>query len=192
MAIVVMSAYILRRAPDGLSCLAFAAALSLLWAPEMITDVGFQLSIVAVAGLVLYSRLPDAGPPQLWPTVKRWAGPYAQASLVTALATAPLLAYHFGQVPLVSVPANVLIVPILALVIGGALASWGLYLTITAVGVGLLKLIVEPLTGWIGAVIEALARLPFASVPVAEFSPYWLVPAYVLALLAWRPHVRSP
>ncbi|MCH8979648.1 MAG: ComEC/Rec2 family competence protein [Armatimonadetes bacterium] len=192
MAAVVMTAYVWRRAPDGLSCLAFAGVLSLVWAPEMIADVGFQLSMVAVAGLVLFSRLPEDGPRQLWPTVKRWVGRYAQASLVTALATAPLLAYHFGLVPLVSVPANVLVVPILALVIGGALASWGLYLTLTAVGVGILKIVVEPLTGWIGAVIEALARLPFASVAIAEFSPYWLVPAYVLALLAWRPYVRSP
>ena len=190
MTLVLVSAYLFRRGPDGLSALAFAGIVSLLWAPELVRDIGFQLSMVAVGSLVLFSRLPEATPLDSHAGLREWALQYTQASLVVTLATAPLLAYHFGMVPLMSVPANLLVVPVLGIVISGALAAWGLWAIVPAVGVGMLKLCVEPMTGWVGLVIERLGSLPFAALDAPEFSAYWLVPIYLLALLLWRPHVR--
>ncbi len=187
MMLVFLVAYMVRRGSDGLSCLAFAGALSLLWAPELVSDIGFQLSMVAVGSLVLFARAPDEGSF----SVREFALRYAEASLVVTLATAPLLAYHFGSVPLMSIPANLLIVPVLGIVISGALIAWAVWLVLPAVGVGLLKVVIEPTTGWVGAVIERLGSLPFAAIYVPEFSAYWLLPVYVLCLLIWRPHVRE-
>ena len=192
MSIVLLTAYLWRRPHDGLSSVAFAGIVSLLWMPESIGDVGFQLSMVAVSSLVLFARMPEREPRDSVAGVKAWCGRYALASLTVTLATAPLVAYHFGLVPVVSVFANMVVVPVLGVVIAGALGSWALYLLIPASGIGLLKLCVEPLTGWIALVIEKLGSLPFASFAVPEFSAYWIVPIYVLALSAWRPYVRTP
>jgi hypothetical protein len=59
------------------------------------------------------------------------------------------------------------------------------------VAVGILKVCVEPMTGWVAMVIERLGALPFASVPVPEFSAWWLLPVYVALVALWRPYVRS-
>ena len=192
MSVVLLTSYLWRRSHDGLSSIAFAGTVSLLWMPEAIDDVGFQLSMVAVFSLVLFARLPGREHKDALAGLKAWGGRYALASLTVTLATAPLVAYHFGLIPVVSVVANMVVVPVLGVVIAGALGSWALYLVIPASGVGLLKVCVEPLTGWIALVIEKLGSLPFASFSVPEFSAYWIVPIYVLALSAWRPHVRTP
>jgi predicted membrane metal-binding protein len=143
--------------------------------------------MVAVGSLVLFARAPDDSEGDL----REWALRYASASLVVTAATAPLVAYHFGTIPLMSIPANMLVVPVLGLVIGGALFAWATWLVVPAVGIGMLKLIVEPMTGWVGIVIERLGSLSFAAVAVPEFSPYLLVPVYVAGLLVWRPYVRA-
>jgi competence protein ComEC len=183
---VFFCAYMVRRGSDGLSALAFAGALSLIWAPELVRDIGFQLSMVAVGSLVMFVRAPEGDEGGL----REWALRYAEASIVVTLATAPLLAYHFGTVPLMSLPANMLVVPVLGVVIAGALASWVVWLVLPAVGLGLLKVSVEPMTGWVVMVIEGLGSLPFASLAVPEFSAWWLLPVYVAACSLWRPHVR--
>lgn len=187
MMMVFFCAYMVRRGTDGLSALGLAGALSLLWAPELVLDIGFQLSMVAVGSLVLFARVPDAEEFD----VKEWALRYVESSVVVTLATAPLLAYHFGIVPLMSIPANLLVIPVLGVVIAGALAAWVLWLAVPAVGVGLLKVSVEPVTGWVGLSIERLGSLPFASFAVPEFSAYWLLPIYIAAIAVWRPYVRT-
>lgn len=184
---VLYCAYMLRRGTDGLSALGLAGALSLLWAPELVQDIGFQLSIVAVGSLVLFARAPDVDEF----SIREWALRYLESSLVVTAATAPLLAYHFGIVPLMSVPANMIVIPVLGVVIAGALAAWIACLVLPVVGVGILKLCVEPMTGWVAIVIERLGNLPFSSFAVPEFSAYWLLPIYVIGVLVWRPHVRS-
>ena len=192
MAAVFMFAYLARRSTDGLSALALAGTVNVLWAPETILNVGFQLSMVAVSSLVLFASPPEeASAGSLWQTVCGWSGRYVVASMAVTIGTAPLLAYHFGAIPIVSVAANLLVVPVLGLVIAAALASWAFALVIPPVGVGLLKIGVEPLTGWIGLVIERVGSLPFASVQIPEFSAYWLVPIYLALFAAWRPHVRT-
>lgn len=188
MSAVFLTAYVWKRGPDGLSGLAFAGCVSLLLAPELVSDIGFQLSMTAVASLVMFGTLEvsDRAHP-----VVRTGLQYAWASLVVSLATAPLIAYHFGALSLVSVPANLLILPVLGVVIGGALATWLVWLSLPAAGVFLLHWFVEPLTGWVGAVIESVGRLPFASAALPEFSAYWIVLCFALACLLWRPHVRQ-
>ncbi len=187
MMMVFFCAYMVRRGTDGLSALGLAGALSLLWAPELVLDVGFQLSMVAVGSLVLFARAPEVDSFNL----REWALRYVESSVIVTLATAPLLAYHFGIVPVMSIPANLLVIPVLGVVIAGALGAWVLWLIVPAVGVGLLKVSVEPMTGWVGLSIERLGSLPFASFAVPEFSAYWLLPVYLVGMMVWRPHVRT-
>jgi competence protein ComEC len=125
-----------RRA-HGLNTLAAALFLMTLGNPLWLWDAGLQLSAGATLGLVLY-----AGP--LEAAVSRWlsgrAGP-GRAQRLAALASElvlltvaaqltalPLVVYHFRALSLVSLPANLLIVPVqpAVMVLGGLALVAGL------------------------------------------------------------------
>lgn len=118
---------LLRRELDALGALAVAGLAVLALEPGAILDPSLQLSFAAVAGLALGSgRLRDALP---WPRPPRgsWRArllePFVEggcASLAASLATAPILAHHFRQLPLLGLAANVAAVPI-----GAALTALG-------------------------------------------------------------------
>jgi len=96
------------RYPSPLNSLAVAAIVILSWRPWSLYDVGFQLSFAAVAGILAF-----AGPLNPF---SRYAHPrlYVLASgvavpLGATMATAPVVAATFGSVPLLFLPANMLL-----------------------------------------------------------------------------------
>jgi competence protein ComEC len=112
-------AVILRRELDALGALSIAALAVLALEPGAILDPSLQLSFAAVAGLALGSdRLRSALPwprpaPGTWRA--RIVEPFIEggcATLAASIATAPILAHHFRQLPLLGLLANVAAVPI--------------------------------------------------------------------------------
>jgi competence protein ComEC len=92
--------------------LLLAAAVTLTLNPRAIEDVGWQLSFAAVVAiLLLATRLRDGLANRGLPSG------LAEATALTGaatLGTAPLIAAHFGQASLVSLPANVAAAPAVA------------------------------------------------------------------------------
>ncbi|MEX0992611.1 MAG: ComEC/Rec2 family competence protein [Solirubrobacterales bacterium] len=87
-----------------------AAAVSLILDPRAWQDAGWQLSFAAVAGIFVLMR-PIAG------RLRRLPSALADGLAITAaatVATAPLMAFQFGQVSIVSLPANMLALPAVA------------------------------------------------------------------------------
>lgn len=134
-------------------------AVIVLHQPRALGDVGLQLSFFAVAGMFalagplaarLGGRMPD-----------RVAGSAATA-LAAGLATAPVLAWHFGRISVVGLPLNVVAVPLAGPVVVTALAS----LAAAAVSGSLAALAAWP-AGLGAAALLALARLG-AAVPGAQ------------------------
>lgn len=101
--------------------LGLAAAGTLALDPRAAADPGWQMSFAAVVGiLVAAPRMLDAG------LARRVPKALAEALAVTAaatVATAPLIALHFGRVSLVALPANLLAAPAVAPVMWLGLAS---------------------------------------------------------------------
>ncbi len=94
--------------------LLLAAAATLALDPRAIGDVGWQLSFAAVIGILVAS-----GPIAAALAGGRggWRGALAEAVALTVaatLATAPLMAHHFGAVSLVALPANLVALPAVA------------------------------------------------------------------------------
>jgi competence protein ComEC len=135
-----------------------AAAVTLGLNPRAAGDVGWQLSFAAVAGIALWSA-----PLREWlaPGAPRGAaggvrGAIADGAAVTVsatVATAPLMAHHFEQVSIASLPANLLAAPAVAPV---------MWLGMLAGAAGQLQwLPVEPLTALASlcaAYIEQIAQ----------------------------------
>jgi competence protein ComEC len=164
--------------------------------PAMATDIGFQLSVAATAGLLAWgSRLagwllgPRPGP------LRRWLGESLGVSLAAQAATLPLVLFHFGRLSLVSPLANLVVAPIVApaMLVGALCLVAGL-----AVGAGAPVMLGAPfaLLGWLvlGAMIAVagtFAGLPYASVELAPEAATMgaLGVAAMVGFVAWR--VRS-
>lgn len=100
---------------DAWTAFGGAATVLLLAAPQLIFDVGFQLSALATAGLLLGSHVwSERRPAPLWRSLG--------ATVAAQLAVTPLLLLHFGSVPAFSAVANVLAAPLVTL---GTAAGWG-------------------------------------------------------------------
>jgi len=93
---------------DGWTALGGAATVALLVAPQLVFELGFQLSVFATGGLLLGSAAWSGRKPAvLW----RSFG----ATVAAQLAVTPLLLARFGSVPAFSALANLLAAPLVAM-----------------------------------------------------------------------------
>jgi competence protein ComEC len=189
-AMLVLGAYLFRREPDWLSAMAIAALGCLIARPSSAMEAGFQLSFAVIAGLGLFGRRFYGGVRAL---ARLWTGfeNVAHVALVASVVSAPLVAYHFGMVSVASVLANVLIGFVIAPIVIAALVAQAVSPFSAALAVGLMKLVVEPLSGWFLWVVDSLGQMRWAAVDAPPFSAYWLLPIYAAMLCLWRKRVRE-
>ena len=127
MGIAGMVAMAASRPASRSYALLLAAALTLAWNPRAWTDPGWQLSFAAVAGILalgvpmsqsLRRVADDLVPPRTSrarsAAVLRLFADGIAITVSATLATAPLLAHHFGSVPLVGLLSNLLALPAVA------------------------------------------------------------------------------
>lgn len=179
-----------RRA-HGLTSLAFAVWVLSAYDPEVLWDIGFQLSVAATLGLVLFTDdltalfgrvLGRVFPAATAQRLLGWLSEPLVVSVAAQIATTPLIVYAFGRLSIASLLTNLLIVPVqpyimiagwLALVAGhasialGEVLAWGVWLPLT----------------YMLRVIETLARFSWSSAEVRlSAGAVWLI--YV-GLLLW-------
>jgi competence protein ComEC len=110
-------ALVAGRPASRLYALLLAAAATLVLNPLVVADPGWQLSFAAVAGILVLASPLRRGLAGMPGPIAGLPGPLTEGIAVTVaatLATAPLLAHHFGSVSLASLPANVLALPAVA------------------------------------------------------------------------------
>lgn len=180
------------RRGEATAALGCAILLLLLIEPATVTEVGFQLSVAATAGLLRWaSPFADWLQSRISPKVPGWLVETLAVSLAAQLATLPLVLAHFGRLSLVAPLSNLLAAPLIAPAMGGAGISLGLS--------GLVDAGVPPMLGApvqlaassaIGALIgvaELTASLPLASIELAPpFDALGAAGAALLVLLALR------
>lgn len=108
---MVFASLIFFRRSVSLNALALSALLILLFTPSALYSVGFQLSFVTVAAVLLFARLPKR-----LESRHKWVNHLTSTALTSAiamLATIALSAYYFHTVSLMSVLTNLLILPVL-------------------------------------------------------------------------------
>ena len=166
-----------RGRPLGI--LAASALVLLLARPDWLLDVGFQLSVVATAALVVSARPLELGLRRWLPG---WLAVATAVPLAASLYTLPLQLLHFGVVPLYAVPANLVVAPLLTPLTLGAMALACLAVILPP----LLPLATAPVA-WLTNVLVAVVKL-FAALPMAQWQLGRPAPGLVLlftvALLA--------
>jgi competence protein ComEC len=109
-------AWLSARQRDRWHFLLVGALVLLAWNPYNLLDAGFQLSFAAVAAIfVAVPRIEHTfeGYP-----VPRGLADVVAVSLACGVATAPILWFQFGRIPVYSVPANALAAPVVAPLLG--------------------------------------------------------------------------
>jgi competence protein ComEC len=173
------------RRRQAIPALAGTVLLLMVVAPQLAVDVGFALSVVATAALVVIApvwsrRLVAAGCPK----------PLADAACVAwaaQLVTAPLIAGISGQLSLVGAAANFAVAALIApiTVLGSAAAALCLF---WPAGAHLLIRFTGPELWWLLRIAHWAAGVPAATVQVPSGLPGVLVvgAAAVLVVVLWR------
>jgi competence protein ComEC len=128
-------AWLASRPSDRWYFLLVGAAVLLAWNPYSLLEPGFQLSFAAVAAIFLLV-------PRIDRRLEGYPLPGKLAAVVSVsaacgLATAPALWLHFGAIPMYSVPANALAAPVVAPLLGLALAAAALHPVLPAAAAAL-------------------------------------------------------
>ncbi|MEM7055308.1 MAG: ComEC/Rec2 family competence protein [Bacteroidota bacterium] len=156
---LVVMAKLLGRTSNIYNALAASAFLLLLWNPFLIFSVGFQLSYLAVLGIVY-----------LQPKIYRWVSidnflfgqlwMWTSVSLAAQLAVAPISLYYFHQFPTYFLVANWVVVPAAFLIL-----SLGFGVLLTSFWAGLSTLvawILEQVTWLVNQFVLWISNLPFS------------------------------
>ena len=188
MAVIYLGGRLLEREPYLPNTLALASLILLVGSPQSLFDAGFQLSfgIVITVGLLmpLMQKLPKNVLKKALPSGPMGAvGKFLLNIFLIALAAQigalPLVAYYFHAVPVVGVVANLLIVPVVLPILGigflasvlGTIAPW------TALPC---DRILDFLLAYIVAATHRIAAPDWATLPVGEFSPLYVIAAYAV------------
>jgi competence protein ComEC len=180
------------RRQNGFTTLAFTAALMAAANPNILWDVGFQLSFAATLGLVLF------GPPlQDWFTgllsrhipsqraaqIGGLIGAYVLFTWAAQLTTLPIIAYQFGTISLVSLLANPFILPVQpAVMVLGGLALMLSFLSLPlGITVGWLA---WPFAAYTNRAVEFFNTLPHGVIVLGQFSLLFVI-LYYAVLLLW-------
>ncbi len=159
----------------------FAGSIMLVFNPLLLRyDVGFQLSFLAVLGIIYIKPIFDK-----W--IEKWQKKQEISStlhiitmtLAAQIATLPILIYNFGRISFISPLANVLIVPLLPFIM-----SLGLAFNIgTIIWPFLGKILVWPLyigLAYITHLTNFLSQIPFAAKEIVNIHWAWLIGYYIL------------
>ncbi|MBW4024975.1 MAG: ComEC family competence protein [Proteobacteria bacterium] len=197
MACLVTLGLLIGRRAISMRGLGFAATVLMLTQPEAVAGVSFQMSFAAVMVLVAgYEAMRSlriasvSHQPGVWGWLRRDLTLVATTSILAAAATAPFVAYHFGQVQLYSVFANMLAVPLATFWV---LPLGLLALLLMPIGCGFLALI--PM-GWGCALMIGIARMAAAlpgaaiSVPPESLTGLCIAILGLTWLCLWRSPVR--
>lgn len=119
MAAMLIIAIVIDRPRSLLNTMALAALLILLYEPTALFSASFQLSFIAVAGIIIFtSQFPElfrhANSSQTTISgLNLWLRTGITISLVALWATAPITLYHFHQVSLLGPLTTLLVAPLL-------------------------------------------------------------------------------
>ncbi|MEK0312929.1 ComEC/Rec2 family competence protein [Cohnella sp. 56] len=103
------------RLKDGLHLLSAAALIMVIWRPNVVEDVSFQLSFIVTAGLLLYVPvMTELLSRRIRSTVLRSS---LSVALTAQLFSFPVTAYYFHQLHLLSLLANLVLVPFISFVV---------------------------------------------------------------------------
>ncbi len=206
MASIFLSAELLGRQRNAITALTFAAAVMTACDPQVIYTASFQMSFMAMCGLVfilpplqnlenrLIEKLPDRFP--VISMLAKFACDSLAVTLAALAGVLPLIAYYFGIISIVSPLATLLVLPVLVgiIILGTLTAVSGLFFIPLSLVFGwLLWLILS----YMLFIVEGFAKLSMAYIATGSFNAiyvwlYYIGLAIIIATVNMhKNHVRA-
>lgn len=180
MGFIILLAEKTGRLAKATRALLISAVIILLINPQaLMGDVGFQLSFLAVLGIIYFDQPMEKFLSRLKIPEFLEIRSSLKMTLAAQILVLPILIYQFGNLSLVSPLANILIVPLLPFItiLGFIMILTGLIFMPIAVILGYVATII---LGWIILVAKYFARLPGAGIGVAKFDFIYVVIIYMV------------
>lgn len=186
MATVYFISLLSERVRSPFNSLCFAALIILVFNPSSLYEIGFQMSFIALASIMLFAE-------KLNPVSRKnkfWYGFFAYPSVTLAamLCTAILSAWYFHIFPVYFIPSNFIASLLLPFLLSGGIV----YVLFLAVGldIGLIAKFIDLLSGFLNTINEFLLRLPFLKISDVYITPIslfaWFMALGALALFLYR------
>ena len=186
----------IRRTPaQALGGLGLSMLMIAILRPSVVSGAGFQLTVTGTAGILILAKWIIS----VWPAHRGrgWIAPPVAAGIGASIFTAPVLAYHFGQIPLLSLPSSILLTPLVAAAVPGVILTilmdiLGVPGAAAVVGAGSEGLLYAVVT-----VASALGDVPGTVWTATPQEAALLTAGGLLPLALWRapwrsrPHVRA-
>ncbi len=203
MATTFLVAELAGRQRHGPTALALAAAIMVGIDPQLMWQTSFQLSVLAMSGLILLYRPIQAGLAELAALGERRmrlpvggsdvVRDITSATLAATIAIWPVAALTFGEVSLIGIPVSVLTIPLLPIALGSAAIAGGIALFSTVLAMPFAWVAWLFLTS-IVKLVELFSQVPFAMVEYRA-DVGWLLAGYYAMLCAtsviWQRLARS-
>jgi competence protein ComEC len=149
-----------KRRVSSLDVISFTFLVLLLINPYYLFQVGFQLSYAVTFGLLLSIGIVEH--------FTSWLVKLTVVSFIAQLCSTPLLLFHFYEVSLISLPMNMLFVPLYSFVIlPGAIVSTGLAAVSLTIGIHIINLFSEILQQTHQIVLFA-SSIPYTTLTIGK------------------------
>ena len=181
MASVALFARMTGRTYNAGRALVIAALIMIAYDPRIVTDISFQLSFTATFG-VLFITPKVIGWIRFLP-MKFGFREMVATTIAATIAVLPIILYTTGVLSLVSLPANIFILPLIPITmflifITGVIGFLSVYISIP------FAFLSHILLRYILAIIHFFAQLPFASFTIQSF-PLVVTILLYLGILYW-------
>jgi competence protein ComEC len=184
MALVALLGRVTGREYDSLRALGVAGLLMLVWNPRLLVfDLSFQLSFLATLGVIV-------GPPVLtsylkWVPARFGLRETLATTLAAQIVVLPWIIYKMGQLSLVALPVNLLVLPLvpLTMLAGSLLGLVGSFSYSLSLPLGYLAYL--PLAWFLG-VTKLFAVLPFAAVIIPPLNFIFIGAVYAALVILYR------
>ncbi len=174
---VLRVAKLTRRVYDPLSALCFASLIVMMFNPLMIFTASFQLSFVAVLGIIFFANVVQRKIALPFRPLRRIIQMMA-LSFCIQLALLPVLTHHFSTVSLIAIFSNVILIPLASLILYSSVI--GLAVSLFPPVATLYFYILEWEVSLLNMVAKLFAQTPYATIVlpkmnVAEAALYYIV-----------------
>ena len=177
---------LLKRDSSSFNSLLFTAFCMLVYDYTYLFNLGFQLSFLAVAGILLFQkRIFNIF--QLKNKILIWIWSLTSVSIAAQITTLPLTIYYFHNIPVFSLFSNLIVVPLATLLIyfSGVLLIVQLSSLSTFI-----SLIINKLSNALNSTIENFSHLGYATIENINISIFHVILLYLIIILT-RVYISS-
>ncbi|MBZ0135702.1 MAG: ComEC/Rec2 family competence protein [Planctomycetes bacterium] len=199
MVVIYAMGKVLLRRPDPLNVLGASALVSLAFNPRDVAELGFQLSYLAVLGILviapalrLRGTLTDSERLARLPRERMadWIGASVRISLAVGLVTWPLLAHSVHVISPIMLVTNLLVGPLLTAMLAVALLS---PLAVIPLAGRAIAWLLSMLAGLLDLTATTFAAIPYGHLFLPSPPVWWLAGYYVcLAAVVLAPRFAFP